>query len=173
MKGRISMKLKKLLLIILAFVLCFSSLTVIAYAEENADAPSCNEGFMPTLPPSEDVEVSVVYRPLKSFVSFGNFGPFFGGAVFKITYSDGTSENITLEKSDNDFSEYVAGDYYIYYGLFETMEIKTPGINKKTIVIDGFKNDINYSGNVNLSYLYIPTPIECYYLLTSLFKIYS
>ena len=166
------MKFKKLLSVILAIVLCLCSLTIVASAEENIEEPGYNEGFMPTLPTCEDIEISVVYRPLKSFVSFANYGPFFEDTIFKITYSDGTSENIMLENSDNDFSEYVADDYYIYYGLFETMEIKTPGINKKTIVVDGLKNGVNYSGNINLSYFYIPSPIECFYLLTSLFKIY-
>lgn len=166
------MKIKKLLSIIFALVLCLCSLTVFASAEENIKEPDYNEGFMPTLPPSEDVEISVVYRPLKSFVSFAKLGPFLEGTVLKITYSDGTSENVTLEKSNNDFSEYVAGDYYVYFGLFDTMEIKSPGINKKTIVIDGFKNDVNYSGVYSMSYFYIPHPAECFYLLISLFKIY-
>lgn len=167
------MKIKRLLSIVLAMVLCLCSLTVVASAEENIEEPGYNEGFMPTLPPSEDVEISVVYRPLKSFVSFGSSNLLLEGAVFKITYPDGSSENIKFEKSDNDFSKYVAGDYYIYYGLFDTMQIITPGINQKTIVIDGFKNGINYSGNINLSYLYVPTMTEFYYLLTFLFKIYS
>lgn len=167
------MKLKKLLSIILVLVLCLCSLTVFASAEENIEEPGYNEGFMPTLPPSEEVEVDVVFRPLKSFVSFAGFGPFLEGSILKITYSDGTSEKVTLERSDNDFSEYVAGDFYVYYGWFDTMKIKTPGINIKTIVIDGFKNDINYSGNFNLSYFYIPSMAEIFYLLTSLFRIYN
>ncbi len=167
------MKIKKLLLVVLVFAMCLCSLTVFASAEENIEEPGYNEGFMPTLPPCEDVEVSVIYRPLKSFVSFAGFGPFLEGSIIKITYSDGTSEKVTLERSDNDFSEYVAGDFYVYYGLFDTMEIKTPGINIKTIVIDGFKNGINYSGNFNLSYFYIPSVAEIFYLLTSLFRIYN
>lgn len=170
------MKIKKLLSIILAMVLCFCSLTVFASAQENTEEPGCNEGFMPTLPPSEEVEVSVLYRPLKSFFIFGVSSPDLKGTVLGITYPDGTSEKVKIEKSDNDFSDYVAGKYYIYTRLFYDPELISFGLNNQKIIVDYYEPEegIEYSGMCNdYKYLYIPSAEELFYFISALFRIYN
>lgn len=159
-------------------VLCLCSLTVVASAEENIEEPGYNEGFMPTLPPSEDVEVSVVYRPLKSFFVFGVSSPDLKNTVLKITYPDGTSEKVKIEKSDNDFSDYVAGKYYVYIytGAFNEPELINPGVNSKKIIVDYYEPEegVEYSGMCDeYKYLYIPSAEEFFYIISALIKIYN
>ena len=164
------MKIKRILSIFLIFALSFGMCTI-AFAEENIGIPEDDVGFMPTLPPCEEVDVSVVYRPITSMVSFANFGPFLDGMVLKVTYADGTSEYITLEKDESDYWDYVAGDYYVYFGFLETTEVKSPGINHKRIAIDGFKGDMNYAGIYeDFSYLYIPSLGEWMFMFSYIFK---
>ncbi len=165
------MRIKKLLSVILAFLLCFGFVSAVGSAEEIEN----DSDFLdtPTLPTVEEVEVSVVYRPLKSLVSFAGFGPLFDGTVLKITYADGKTETVTVQTNWTGLSDYVAGNYNIYTSYFETMEIKSPGINKKKVILNGMENGIEYEGSCNLSYLYIPSPVECFYLIASLFRIYN
>lgn len=170
------MKIKKLLSIILAMVLCLCSLTVVASAEENIEEPGYNEGFMPTLPPCEDVEISVVYRPLKSFFVIGVSAPDLEGTVLKITYYDGTSEKVKIEKSDNDFSDYVAGKYYIYTSLFNEPELISVGLNSEKIIVDyyDFEEEIEYAGTyTDYKYLYIPSVEDLIYFMSALVRIYN
>ncbi|MBQ3045900.1 MAG: hypothetical protein IJO03_09630 [Clostridia bacterium] len=151
------MKIKKLLSIVMAMVLCFCSLTVVAYAQES----------------TEEVDVSAVYRPLKSFVSFADYGPFLDGIVLKITYSDGTSETVKIAQKDGDPLEYVAGKYDIHTNFFNTAEVRSPGINKKKIVAETYENGVEYSGACEIDYLYIPSPAELIYLFYAVIKIYN
>lgn len=167
------MRIKKLLAIVMVLVLCFCSSTLIVSAEENTEQPGYNEGFMPTLPPCEEVEISVAYRPLKSMFSFADFGPFLDGIVLKIKYSDGTNETVTITKKDGEPLVYVAGKYDVYTNFFNTAEVKSPGINTKKIVLDTYENGVEYSGVCEIDYLYIPSPAELFYLLSSLIRIYN
>ena len=169
------MKIKKLLSLFLAIILCMSSLTLFASGEENIGIPEDDFGEA-TLPPCEEVGISVVYRPLKSMVSFANFGPFLEGTVLEVTYADGTIDLITVEskKAEDEPLIYVAGDYNVNINLFNTMEIKSPGINQKTIYITKYENGIQYEGLYeDFSYLYIPSLGEWLYLLSSLIRIYN
>lgn len=160
------MNIKKLLSVILAIIFCFSSISIIASAEENSDYPDTS-----TSPACEEIKISVVYRPLKSCVSFADFGPFFDGVVLKITYSDGSSENITIEETSSSPLEYVAGDYTVYTSLFNTAEVRSPGINDKKIFLKANKNGLEYSGTCDdLSYLYIPSSAELIFMLSYAFK---
>ena len=166
------MKIKKLLSVILAVLLCFGFVSAVGSAEEIEN----DSDFLdtPTLPTVEEVEVSAVYRPLKSLVSFAGFGPVLDGTVLKITYPDGTTEKVTLETNWTGLSDYVAGDFNVYTSYFDTMEIKTPGINKKKVILHGMKNDeTECEGICTLSYLYIPSPAEMIYLIDSLVRIYN
>lgn len=158
------MKLKRLLSVVLAFILCFGSFSIIASAEEDSDFVDT-----PTLPTVEEVEVSVVYRPLKSLVSFAGFGPLLDGTVLKITYPDGKTEIVTVETNWIGFSSYVAGDFNVYVSYFDTEEVKTPGIYQKRIVLNGVKNNVEYEGTVDVYYLHIPSFGEMLYLIESLF----
>ncbi|MBE6772324.1 MAG: hypothetical protein E7547_09320 [Ruminococcaceae bacterium] len=164
------MKIKKLLSIVLALTLCFCSLTAVAYAEENTE----DEALMPTLPPTEEVDISVVYRPLKSLVSYSDYGPFLDGIVLKITYSDGTSETVAITIKGGEPLEYDAGKFNVYTNLFNTAEVRSPGINTKKIVIDTYENGVEYSGECEIEYLYIPSFVELifmlYYMMKSVFN---
>lgn len=159
------MKIKKLISLVLAFILCLCSLSIIASAEGFDD----DSDFVdtPTLPPCEEIEVSVVFRPLEGLISFAGFGPVFDGTVLKITYPDGETETVTLETNWTGLSSYVAGNFNVYADYFETQEIKTLGINKKEIILNGAKNGVEYEGKCSLDYLLIPSPAECFYLIDS------
>ena len=164
------MKLKKLFSVVLTFLLCFSFVSAVGSAEEIEN----DSDFLdtPTLPTVEEVEVSVVYRPLKSLVSFAGFGPLFDGTVLKVTYPDGSSETVTLETNWTGLSDYVAGDFNVYTSYFDTMNVKSPGINKQRIVLNGVKDDVEYDGVCSLDYLYIPSFGEIFYLIDSLVRIH-
>ena len=54
---------------------------------------------------------------------------------------------------------------------FDTMEIKTLGINKQKIRLNGVKNDVEYDGMCDVEYLYIPSFGEIFYLITSFVRI--
>lgn len=163
------MKIKKLLSVILAFLLCFGFISVIGSAQETEG----DSEFLdtPELPKTEQIEVFVVYRPLTSLFSFAGIGPSFEGVVLRVTYPDGTAETVTLETDWIGFSEYVAGDFNVYTDYFDTMEIKTLGINKQKIRLNGVKNDVEYDGMCDVEYLYIPSFGEIFYLITSFVRI--
>ncbi len=164
------MKIKRLLSVVLAIIFCFGSLSIITSAEEiEGDSEFIDT---PTLPTVEDVEVSVIFRPIQSLVSVAGFGPLFDGTVLKITYPDGQTETVTIQTNWTGLSDYVAGNFNVYTNHFDTMNIKTPGINKKKIVLNGMKDGIEYEGICDLNYLYIPSVAECFYLIDSLVRIY-
>lgn len=168
------MKIKKLLAIVMVLALCFCFSTLIVSAEENTEVADGNEGFMPTLPPCEEVDISVVYRPLKSCVSFADYGPFLDGIVLEITYPDGTNETVTIAQKDGDSLEYDAGKYNVYTNFFNTTEVRSPGINTKKFVIDTYEDGVEYSGECEIDYLYIPSFGELilmfYYMVRSVFN---
>ncbi len=163
------MKIKRLLSVVLALLLCFGSMSIASAQEIENDSDFLDT---PTLPTVEEVEVSVVYRPLKSLVSFAGFGPLFDGTVLKVTYPDGSSETVTLETNWTGLSDYVAGDFNVYTSYFDTMNVKSPGINKQRILLNGAKDDVEYEGVCNLDYLYIPSPGEIFYLIDLLIRIH-
>ena len=109
------MKLKKLLSVVLAIILCFGSMSIVSAQEVENDSDFLDT---PTLPTVEEVEVSVVYRPLKSLVSFAGFGPVLDGTVLKITYPDGQTEKVTVETNWIGFSDYVAGEFNVNISCF-------------------------------------------------------
>lgn len=155
------MKFKKLLSVILAIVLCLCSLTVGASAEED-------EGLR-----YEDVEVSVVYRPLKSLFVIGVSSPVLEDTVIKVTYPDGTIEKVRVEKDENDF--YFADKYRIYTSTFNDPQLISPGLNNGKIIVRYDSEDgVRYSGAyTDYTYLYIPSAEELFYAISSLIRIYS
>ncbi len=164
--------MKKLLSLFLAIILCMSSLVLFASAEENTGIPE-DDFVEVTLPPCEEVDVTVVYRPITSMISFANFAPFLDGTVLKVTYADGTSEHITItsEKAEDDSLAYVAGDYYVNVNLFNTMEVKSPGINRKSFYILKTANGVQYEGLYrDFTYLYIPSLGEWMFMISNIFK---
>ena len=95
----------------------------------------------------------------------------FDGTVLKIIYPDGQTEMVTIETNWTGLSDYVAGDFNVYTYYFDTMKIKTLGINKKKIILNGIKNGVEYEGICDLTYLYIPSPAEFVYMIDSLVRI--
>lgn len=162
------MKIRKLLSLLLAFILCLGSFSIISSAEGIED----DSDFVdtPTLLPCDDIEVSVVFRPLEGLISFAGFGPVFDGTVLKITYPDGKSETVTVKTNWIGFSSYTAGKFIVYTDYFETQEIKTLGIEKIRISLHGVNNGIEYGGSCNMNYLYIPSPAEFFYFVDSYFR---
>lgn len=157
------MKIKRILSIFLILALSFGMCTV-AFAEENTEISEDDVDMI--LPPCEDVDVSVVYRPITSMVSFANFGPFLDGTVLKVTYADGTSEYITItsEQAEDDSLVYVAGDYNVNVNFFNTMEVKSPGISRKSFYIGKTVNGVQYEGLCrDFTYLYISSLGELIY----------
>lgn len=162
------MKIKRILSIFLILALSFGMCTI-AFAEENTEISEDDVDMI--LPPCEDVEVSVVYRPLKSMISFAGFGPMYEGTVLKITYTDGRTEVVILENNWTGLSDYVAGDYYVNVDLFNTMEVKSPGINRKSIYIGKTVNGVQYEGLCrDFTYLYIPSLGEWMFMISNIFK---
>ena len=164
------MKIKRILSIFLILALSFGMCTI-AFAEENTEISEDDVDML--LPPCEDVDVSVVYRPITSMVSFANFGPFLDGTVLKVTYADGTSEYITItsEQAEDDSLVYVAGDYYVNVNFFNTMEVKSPGISRKNFYIGKTVNGVQYEGLYrDFTYLYIPSLGEWMFMISNIFK---
>lgn len=164
------MKIKRILSIFLILALSFGMCTI-AFAEENTEISEDDVDML--LPPCEDVDVSVVYRPITSMVSFANFGPFLDGTVLKVTYADGTSEYITItsEQAEDDSLVYVAGDYYVNVNFFNTMEVKSPGISRKSFYIGKTVNGVQYEGLYrDFTYLYIPSLGEWMFMISNIFK---
>lgn len=97
------MKIKKFLSIVLAVIICFSSASFFAFAQEDSDGDIM-------LPLSEEVEVSIIYAPIKSRIVYNQSGPFLEGMILKITYYDGHSEVLNVERVGN---AYKAGDFSV------------------------------------------------------------
>lgn len=158
------MKIKKLLSIVLVSAIFLCTLTVFASAEENTGKPETYE-----------VKVSVDYRPLKSYLVIGVSSPDLEGTVLKITYPDGTVEKVTIEKSDNDSSTYIAGKYRIYTRLFNEPQLISFGLNTEKIIVRYNSEDgAEYSGMFSdYKYLYIPSAEEVLYFISTLVRIYN
>lgn len=162
------MKIKRILSIFLILALSFGMCTI-AFAEENTEISEDDVDML--LPPCEDVDVSVVYRPITSMVSFANFGPFLDGTVLKVTYADGRTEVVILENNWTGLSDYVAGDYYVHIDYFNTMEVKSPGISRKSFYIGKTVNGVQYEGLYrDFTYLYIPSLGEWMFMISNIFK---
>lgn len=158
------MKIKKILAIVMVLVLCFCSSTLITSAEENPEQSGADE-----------VKVSIVFRPLKSYIVIGVSSPDLEGTVLKVTYPDGTSENVTIEKSDSDSSGYVAGKHRIYTQLFNDPQLISFGLNTEKIIVRCNSEDgAEYSGMCSdYKYLYIPSAEEIFYFISALVRMYS
>ena len=159
------MSLKKLLSIILAIIICISSASVFAFAEDDSDGDIM-------LLPSEDVEVSIIYAPVKSRIIFNRIGPFLEGMIIKITYYDGHSEVLKVEKVDNG---YKAGDFSIssyFFFLEATGQLSNYGTKTLGFYVTKHENDLLYEGVTDFSVLSIPNLIEFFNCLKTIVKIY-
>ena len=143
---------KKILSFILATILTFGICTV-ALAENDSDGDIM-------LPPSEDVEVSIIYAPIKSRIIYNRIGPFFEGMIIKITYYDGHSEVLKVEKVENG---YKAGDFsvssYCFF-LEATGQLSNYGTKTLSVYVSKHENDMFYGGVTNYTAISIPNITE-------------
>lgn len=147
------MSFKKLLSIVLAVIICISSAYVFAFAEDNSDGDIM-------LPPSEDVEVSIVYMPLKSRIIYNRLAPNLNGMIIKITYFDGRTETLKVKKVEN---AYKAGDFSIYSHCFflEAIgQLSNYGTKTPSIYVSKHENELLYGGVTNYTAISIPNITE-------------
>lgn len=150
------MKIKKFLSIILAVIICMCSTGFLAFAEDDSDGDIM-------LPSSEDVEVSIIYAPVKSRIIYNQIGPFLEGMILKINYFDGVSEILKVEKVENG---YKAGDFSIssyYFFLEATGQLSNYGTKTLSIYVSKHENDLLYGGVTDFTVLSIPNLIEFFY----------
>lgn len=168
------MNFKKFLSVILAIIIYISTATVFAFAEDSEPNP--------ILPPTEDVEVTILYAPVISRIIYDKSVPYIGGMVLKITYYDGSSEIVTAKnKHSISFDSqsiydnaYEAGDFTVYvWPYFFVDAIGYPenyGEKEIGIHVVKRKNNLTYEGIANLSVLSIPNPIEFFYCLKNIIR---
>lgn len=159
--------LKKLIALTLALIISLSAATVFAYAESEESSPTETEQI--------PVQIKFVYVPLKSRIVIGNFGPLFAGTVIRATYPDGTSELLTVRKTDNG---YIAGDYKVEWNFFFIEQggiqptIINYGINSGVFrIINDNDETSHYIGEELFNYLNLPSPTEIIFLIIFYAKI--
>lgn len=143
---------KKILSVILALISCFM-LSSIAFAENDSDGDIM-------LPPSEEVEVSIIYAPIKSRIIYNQVGPFLEGVILKVTYYDGHSEVLKVEKVDNG---YKAGDFSISsycFFLEATGQLPNYGTKSLSFYVTKHENDLLYGGVTDYTAISIPNITE-------------
>lgn len=159
------MKIKKFLSIILAVIICMCSTGFLAFAEDDSDGDIM-------LPPSEDVEVSIIYAPIKSRIIYNQVGPFLEGMILEITYFDGYSEVLKVEKVDNG---YRAGDFSVSTFHFFLEALGQPsnyGTKVLSVYVTKHENNLLYEGVTDFSVISIPNITEFFNCLRTLVKIY-
>lgn len=154
--------LKKLIALTLALIISLSAATVFAYAESEESSPTETEQI--------SVQIEFVYVPLKSRIVIGNFGPLFAGMVIRATYPDGTSELLTVRKTDNG---YIAGDFTVEWNHY----FIDFGVNQYGLVSGVFRitkdNDETsyYIGEELFNYFNLPSPMKAAYLFAEYIKL--
>ncbi len=159
--------MKKLLLraisVILVFVLSFTSAGLLsAFAADDEPEFPCG-GVI------EEVDVKILYTPLMNRIAIGGYGPILTGTVLKVTYPDGESEILTVEKNDNYYS---AGDYSVKIFNVDPVIIDY-GIAKENVYINrDIENHVGYSGMTDFTYLNLPSVVDIAYLISAYFRIW-
>lgn len=157
------MKTKKILSIILAVVICMCSTGFFAFAEDDSDGDIM-------LPPGEDIEVSIVYMPLKSRIIYNKYGPDLNGMIIKVTYFDGRTEILKVKKVEN---AYKAGDFSISsycFFLEATGQRENYGAKEVSFYVSKHENNVIYEGVTNYSVLSIPNITELFNCLKTIFN---
>lgn len=158
------MKIKKFLSIILAIVICITSAGCFAFAENDSDGDIM-------LPLSEEVEISIIYTPVKSRIIYNQFGPLLEGIILKITYFNGKTEILKVEKVENG---YKAGDFSVSAFCFFLEAMGQPanyGTKDVSFYVSKYENDVLYEGVTDFSVISIPNPIEFFYCLKTMVKV--
>ncbi len=157
----------KILSVIVVFVLTFTSVGLLnAFAADDEPEFPCG-GVI------EEVEVKILFLPPTSRVVIGKFGPIITGTVLKVTYPDGESEILTVEKNGD---EYYAGDFSVYISYFdiESIQVVDYGIASKTIRItnEGTQLHGGYRGETDFKYLNLPSFADIAYLIFAYARIW-
>ncbi len=112
------------------------------------------------LPPGEDIEVSIVYMPLKSRIIYNKLGPNLDGMIIKITYFDGRTEILKVKKVEN---AYKAGNFSISsycFFLEATGQCENYGAKEVSCYVSKYENNVIYEGVTNYTAISIPNITE-------------
>lgn len=151
---------KKVITLFFVFIICFTSaVTSFAGTEEDFDPP-CG-GVI------EVVRVKILYAPIKSLIIYDKAKPDISGIVLKITYPSGEEEFVTIEKEDN---FYCAGEFSVSIHSLNNAESVEYGIINRTLHLSFDKKFGGYIGDVNLSYLNIPSVFAVYSSISNYLK---
>lgn len=159
--------IQKILSLILALAMILGVCNF-AFAENDSD-----DGDI-LLPPTEDIEVSVLYAPVTSRIVYNQMGPFYDGVVLKITYCNGSSEILKVKRAENRY--YKAGDFNVDSFLFfleAVGQISNYGIKTSGLYIYKHENGVLYEGGTDFAVISIPNIFEFFNCIKTLIKIYS
>lgn len=117
----------------------------------------------------ENVDVKILYSPLRSRIAYGDFGLSFSGMVLKITYPNGEHEIVKVKENSNTY--YTAGDFSLNTCHLHKDE---QGIGDYGFVRSYFSlymelNHGGYSSYPEFIYFNIPTLYDIYNSISSLF----
>ncbi len=149
--------LKKVLSVLLAVVLAVGAFSVATFAQSDE---------------IRNVDVEIVYAPITSKIVYESaFSPV--GIVLKVTYPDGKTENLTVERIDD--GNYRAGNFNVTASLFklEIIGVGTVqyfGMQSVPIVLDYEAADGTvYKGVVNCDFFNFPSFVSLIYIIADLF----
>ena len=153
------------LLLIAAIILSSISMSVTAYAEIEEEPEYPCGGVI------EEVDIKILYTPISNLIRISETEPTLTGTVLKITYPDGTSEVVTVEKTER---YYKAGKFsvnmYFPYGTSEK-EKSSYGFMTKMISLYYQRESFGgYSGDTEFVFLHLPSIEDVYQMITAYFK---
>lgn len=159
--------LLKLISVILVFALSLTSAGLLFTGTAAEEEPEIPYGDV-----IEKVDVKILYAPLYSRITIGNFGPILTGTVLKVTYPDGESEILTVKQNGN---EYYAGDFkvMISYFRFEPVIIDYGFVSEPLFLSDEYKQvHTHHNGETDFAYLNLPSLTDIAYLISAYCKIW-
>lgn len=143
---------------VVMLVVSLLSVGVNAYAEDEADFP-CG-GVV------EELEVEILYSPILNRIAFSGCSSI-EGTVLRITYHDGKTEVVTIEKAGDG---YRAGDFCVVfpYGSWDEVNVIEYGFVDRTMYITKDDTLWHSYGYVEFGFLNLPSFSDVFYLINSL-----
>lgn len=154
------MKKLCLMLAVVFFITSFMSIGVIAQAETEDDFP-CG-GVV------EMLEVEILYSPILNRIAFSGCTSI-EGTVLRITYHDGKTEVVTVEKADDG---YRAGDFRVVfpYGSWNEVNVIEYGFVYRTMYITKDDTFWHSYGYVEFGFLNLPSFSDIFSLMDFLLR---
>lgn len=136
----------------------------------SAFTPAFAEDDFPCGGVIEEVDVKILYSPLKSRIAYGDFGLSFSGMVLKITYPNGESEIVKVKEKCN--TDYTAGNFSLstYHLHKDEQAVGDYGFVRSYFSLHQELNHGGYSAYPEFIYFNIPTPYDIYSFIYSLFS---